>query len=193
MIHQAIHLAVTAHAGQCRKDGNLPYIVHPMEVLRLLERWGITDEAMWAAAVCHDILEDCPQVPHDVVADTIGPDAMSLVLELTRVVDPRLDIPKQKANYLASWIGAKSIRSLVIKLADRICNTKDFGMTRPEYARKYWEKAQPIFDALGDRYEELEGFFGRDIAYRVNGSRMSMRITMMSLDGKTNPIHYFPH
>ncbi len=76
MLERAIETAVVAHAGQVDKNGEA-YILHPLRVmLAVRERGGTTEQQ--AAAVLHDVLEDCdvangflesrfPAVVHDLV------------------------------------------------------------------------------------------------------------------------------
>ena len=57
-------------------------------------------------------------------------------------------------------IGRKSPEALIIKLADRICNTEDFLLTDPAYARTYLEKANSLYIAVYERQEEIKQRFG---------------------------------
>lgn len=54
----ALALARRLHEGQYRKDG-VPYIQHPLKVCTTLISYGVEDDATLAAALLHDILEDC--------------------------------------------------------------------------------------------------------------------------------------
>ena len=54
----ALALAQNLHEGQYRKDG-MPYIQHPLKVCTTLISYGIEDDVILAAALLHDILEDC--------------------------------------------------------------------------------------------------------------------------------------
>lgn len=55
MLSKAILIATLAHEGQFDKGGK-PYILHPLTVLHKL---GTDDEETQAAAVLHDVIEDC--------------------------------------------------------------------------------------------------------------------------------------
>ena len=46
------------HDGQYRKDGT-PYFSHPLKVCSTLISYGIDDDVTLAAALLHDVLEDC--------------------------------------------------------------------------------------------------------------------------------------
>ena len=54
---KAYELAKRAHADQCRATGE-PYIVHPVEAMRVLLELGLIDEHTLAAALLHDTVED---------------------------------------------------------------------------------------------------------------------------------------
>lgn len=57
LVQNALELAERAHAGQYRRDGKTPYIVHPVRVASKLAAKGEPDEVV-AAALLHDVLED---------------------------------------------------------------------------------------------------------------------------------------
>ena len=54
-------LAEKAHEGQFRKGTKRPYIVHPLEVAKIVSTMT-DDEEIISAALLHDTLEDCRQV-----------------------------------------------------------------------------------------------------------------------------------
>ena len=57
LIHKAIEFAVVKHKDQKRKGTELPYIVHPIEVMQILTASGCSDE-MIVAGILHDTVED---------------------------------------------------------------------------------------------------------------------------------------
>jgi hypothetical protein len=57
MLERAIEVAVVAHAGQVDKNGET-YILHPLRVMLAVREHGGTIEQQ-AAAVLHDVIEDC--------------------------------------------------------------------------------------------------------------------------------------
>lgn len=59
IVEKAIQIAVSAHKDQVRKSDGTPYIVHPLMVARILDKYGF-DDVIIAAAVTHDVLEDTP-------------------------------------------------------------------------------------------------------------------------------------
>lgn len=58
-IERALYIGEQAHDGQFRKCSEAPYIVHPIGVALMLAQLG-ADDVTIAAALLHDVLEDCP-------------------------------------------------------------------------------------------------------------------------------------
>ena len=57
LLDRAILFAVRAHAGTERRGKGFPYIVHPMEAMEIVATMT-SDQALLAAAVLHDTVED---------------------------------------------------------------------------------------------------------------------------------------
>ncbi|MDQ3676280.1 MAG: HD domain-containing protein [Actinomycetota bacterium] len=57
MTTAALSFASEAHGGQAREADRAPYILHPLEVASMLDGHGF-DDAVTAAAVLHDTIED---------------------------------------------------------------------------------------------------------------------------------------
>lgn len=58
VLTRAIAFAAKAHEGMTRKGTSVPYIVHPMEAAAIAATIT-TDPEVLAAAVLHDVMEDC--------------------------------------------------------------------------------------------------------------------------------------
>ena len=175
-----LDFAYRAHRGQFRKGSGLPFIVHPLAVLSQISEWGITNLVIWKAAICHDVREDCPKVTFDHLCGVIGEEAARIVEELSFFPDRSLPIaiPEQKAQYMNTF-GDKSVPALVIKWADRICNTFDFLSVDPEYAKVYWRKASKLFEAVMEREQQINEYF------KDEGLAGHMRYTATTLGGMT--------
>ena len=57
MLFEAIEFATKAHSGQYRKTTKVPYIIHPLGVVKILIDYGCREEVV-AAGVLHDTVED---------------------------------------------------------------------------------------------------------------------------------------
>lgn len=163
-IQFAIDAANIGHRGQLRKRFRggiqLPYILHPLEVLKTLWRWGAIDDLTACIAVLHDVLEDTNLSEEDIVSifedKTFGEKVKLGVIELT------CRDSSQKDEYLKSF-GEKSIQSLVVKVADRYCNVNDFLITDPGYAYKYFNKAIAVLETFKDRKWEIDKEWGESV------------------------------
>lgn len=142
-------LAYIGHEGQYRRGpGHVPYIEHPKAVVETLQRWGITDEDVLAAAWAHDLLEDT-DVNQDDISNAGGVDLgmriLSYVLDLT--YDP--DYWSTKKEWLDDMAKDCCSDVIYIKAADRYCNTMDFlHAGRVSKAAAYLDDAKSVVDAI---------------------------------------------
>ena len=100
-LERAIIFATQAHAGTYRKTGNIPFIIHPLEVACIGAT--LTDDLdIRAACVLHDVVEDTPITIEEIV-DQFGPTIGKYVEHETedkrRGIDPRKtwEIRKQES------------------------------------------------------------------------------------------------
>ena len=161
-IKRAFAIAREAHEGQFRRSGE-PYIIHPVQVAKILYELGMDSESM-IAALLHDVVEDTELTKEDVKKD-FGEDVAELVEGVTKLGKvPLFTKEEQQAENVRKMLMAMSqdIRVIIIKLADRIHNMRTLAFMRPHKRR---EKAQetleiyaPIAHRLGIRgvKEELE-------------------------------------
>ena len=168
-IFQVIDLAHRFHYGAFRKGligGNqVPYIQHPFDVSRKLLDWGISDPIIQSASFLHDSIEEAKAKERSSVERQIlaiaGVEVLNLIKELTHVKD------KDKVEYMKSF-ATKSIEALVIKIADRLCNVKDFNQFDRKYARKYYHKADVLFEAFRNREDEVIDKFGWVVSIEID-------------------------
>ena len=161
-LDRAIELATKRHAGQRRKwkikGVALPYIFHPLDVMRRLWSWGIVDTDVLIAAVCHDLVEDTNATYYE-IEEAFGRQATVYVEELTFLGEGK----KEKEAYIATFKKkTTSVGALVIKIADRLCNVEDFQVPSPDYAPKYFHKAAALWEALDERQDEIKERFGQE-------------------------------
>jgi len=120
-IDDAIGFAAFAHANQRRKYSGEPYIFHPLEVYRILVEHGIEDEDIHAAAVLHDVVEDCG-VSIATLERRFGPKVAAIVFDLTEPEGQgnRAERKRQEAERL--WTVCEQAQT--VKGADFISNTR---------------------------------------------------------------------
>lgn len=193
MIEKAIGFAWGIHAKEFRKRYNagirLPYITHPLEVAKKVWMWGAGTPDMMATAVLHDTLESLHEGETEYILSDFdmaiekefGRLVAAWVQELSflppNVVNGVVLTPqekkKMKAEYLQSF-ATKSVASLVIKIADRICNSLNFFATDPKYAAKYFNCG--LMDIACNRQQEIEAEFGEDVFAKMKADWLSVKI-----------------
>ena len=172
LLTQSLYNSVIQHNNQYRKDRRgdvaLPYVVHPIEVMKKVWDWGVSDVVTLMAAVSHDF-EDCvaserPDFISLVRQQVLQIDNGELVQQAADIVEELTLTPiANKAEYLESF-AKKSVQALVIKVADRLCNSMNFFNGGDHaYAWKYLRKADTVIQAMKNREGEIILFFGEDV------------------------------
>jgi (p)ppGpp synthase/HD superfamily hydrolase len=126
LIKRALVFAFNAHAGQRRKYTGAPYIVHPISVMATLQEHGVESPTELAAALLHDVVEDCGVRLGD-LEDQFGDRVMILVEDLTDQFTkqnyPHLNraARKEREQERLARVSEPAAR---IKLADLIDNSR---------------------------------------------------------------------
>jgi len=141
---KALSFAKDKHAGQVR-DGaeKIPYIIHPLTLACHALAMGIDDDAVLAAIMLHDTVEDCGVKPDELPAD-------EEVKELVRLLTKNPIHDDKKAYYKAI---SKNPKAALIKCMDRLNNlsTMASGFTREkmaEYVRVTEQYVIPMLDVV---------------------------------------------
>lgn len=114
---QAIHVANVLHAGQKRKGGD-DYISHPVSVAYELVCLKLDDEDLLAAALLHDVIEDCKVNENDLIYTYgIKPKIASLV----GILSKQSGLNQMQTNIYYEDI-SKNILVTLIKIPDRCHN-----------------------------------------------------------------------
>ena len=190
LILQAFSLAEKQHAGQTRFSGE-PYIIHPIEVAKILVQLGLDSQSV-VAALLHDVIEDTDVTAED-IQKQFGKDVAFLVEGVTKLgkVDIKSKVEQQAENIRKMLLAmAEDVRVIIIKLADRLHNmrTLDFMYEhkRREKALETLEIYAPIAHRLGIRplKEELEDLAIRHldpVGYEEIKTRLSQN-SVVSVD-----------
>jgi len=114
-INRAREIATECHAGQTRKDGVTPYIVHPAKVAEIVETLG-GGEAEIVVAWLHDTVEDTGMTQAR-LAELFGPEIAEAVQALTH---------EEGEEYLHAVRRAKAHPvARLVKMADNLANLSD--------------------------------------------------------------------
>lgn len=123
LLNEATIFAAAAHDGMLRKGTDIPYIVHPMETAAIAATLT-NDEEILAAAVLHDVMEDCG-VGMEEMTERFGVRVAHLVHSETqpRSGDPRLSWDRRKADAIIRLAkGDHAVK--IIALSDKLSNMR---------------------------------------------------------------------
>lgn len=130
---KAVDLAVKAHEGQTRKKSDMPYIYHPLNMACHALSMGIKEDAVIAAIMLHDVVEDCvkedgtPYTPADL---SVSEEAREIVRLMTH--EDTTDENRDEVMDTYYTAIAKNPKAALVKCIDRCNNltTMSWGLSR---------------------------------------------------------------
>ena len=136
LLNDAIAYAAAMHRSGLRKGTTMPYIVHPLEVMHILEVMT-GDKHVMAAGVLHDVVEDTSATLEDVYA-RFGDDIGTLVEAHT---EKHKEDPweKRKEEALAHLAKA-DLREQKLVLADKLANMRSIERDYARYGEDLWQR-----------------------------------------------------
>jgi GTP pyrophosphokinase len=155
LVEAAYEFALNAHKGQVRKSGD-PYLDHPLQTAKMLADLQL-DAATLAAALLHDVTEDC-NVPLTTIEAKFGPEVSKLVDGTTKL--GKLSLRRGEAKKRESQAQnlrkmliatAEDLRVVLIKLADRLHNMQTLAPLSPEKRRNIAQETIEIYAPLAHR------------------------------------------
>ncbi len=145
--------ATAAHAavGQLRKYTFDPYIVHPIEVAKIVAQVEHTP-AMLAAAYLHDVLEDT-KTTEAILREEFGDEIVDLVVWLTNVSKPEDGPRRVRKEKDRLHLAQAPAEAQTIKIADLIANTPSIILHDPKFAKTYIPEKKALLTVLvkGDK------------------------------------------
>jgi len=151
LIESAYLKAEQMHAGQLRKSLD-PYIVHPVEVAKILANLGLDDMTI-AAGLLHDAVEDTPYSIEELQKD-FGLQVAFLVNGVTKLGNLVYDNKeeRQAENLRKMFLAiSKDIRVLIIKLADRLHNLRTINYMSEKQISDKCRETLEIYAPLASR------------------------------------------
>ncbi|MBI4198709.1 MAG: bifunctional (p)ppGpp synthetase/guanosine-3',5'-bis(diphosphate) 3'-pyrophosphohydrolase, partial [Chloroflexi bacterium] len=164
-VQRAYEFAAKTHEGQTRLTGE-PFIIHPVEAASYLAELQL-DATTLAAALLHDVMEDC-DVSFQEIVHEFGADVAKLVDGVTKL--NKLDLvnagpldggdgsgrQSEGSDHAASLrkllvAMAQDLRVVLIKLADRLHNMRTLQAHTPERRRAIAQETLDIYAPLAHR------------------------------------------
>ncbi len=164
VIEDAYRFAEFAHHGQLRMSGE-PFIVHPLQTAIYLADLKLDSSAL-AAALLHDVLEDCEEVSYEDLEGAFGNEIAHLVDGVTKLTQTEaVSEERDSALRMTSTDGlaqaatlrkmlmtmAEDIRVVLIKLADRLHNMRTLDSLPLERRRVFAQETLDIYAPLAHR------------------------------------------
>ncbi len=139
-IDRALVFAARAHHGQFRKGTNIPYILHPMHVALILDRYGYPEDIL-VAGILHDVLEDV-----NLPESTLGQEFGEKVLDIVRWVSERkYDAQGHKLPWrvrkeeLLGRLEQAPDAAIIVKAADHLHNACAILLDTSGLGTRVWE------------------------------------------------------
>ena len=164
LIEKAYYFAEECHNGQKRMSGG-PYIEHPLQTALFLAELHL-DATTIAAALLHDVIEDC-DITYDDLKIRFGDDVAKLVDSVTKLTRMDLalmdkDDPQQASAFQEDRLHAESLRKMLvamaedvrvvlIKLADRLHNMRTLGALALHRRQAIAQETLDIYSPLAHR------------------------------------------
>lgn len=157
LLRLAVKTVADRHMSQARKDGRVPFLMHPVEIAKILSNeieifdpdlrrhfsrsLKLKEEevvlSILMATILHDAVED-GDVSQEKLETNFGRLISSIVKLVTKLPDQR--DKKGEAVYLNNLLkkGSKVVRQIaqIIKIADRIHNLRTLNHNSSEFQRK---------------------------------------------------------
>ena len=150
LIQKAIVFATQKHEGQTRKGTDIPYIVHPMEVMHILTELQCTQEIV-IAGILHDVLEDTATTPEE-IKKRFGSNILRLVQSESEDKSKTWLERKQKT---IDELEFASEETCLVLYADKLSNLRSMYNDEIEIGDDLWSRFNTSKDAQDWYYKSL--------------------------------------
>ena len=124
LAQEAIDFARAHHEGQRRDADDAPFVVHPLEVAKLLRDAGYPDHVV-ATGALHEVLEDT-DVDKGELKERFGPEVAELVDALTD--DPSIEDQQERRAALRRQVEESGEKAAAVFAADKISKAREMRM-----------------------------------------------------------------
>ena len=143
---KALEYASKKHKGQIRKYSGEAYIIHPVIVSQICQRYT-SDENTIISAILHDVVEDSDatlQDIHNLFGETVA-NNVRYCSEISEKWDGNREYRKKidREHYAKGTNGSK-----LIKIADAIHNCSSMGDSHSEFTQLYFNEKTLMVEAI---------------------------------------------
>lgn len=151
-LETAIHYAVDCHKGQTRKGTKIPYIMHPLEVMQILQGMD-ADTDLLIAGLLHDAVEDTSATIEE-IKDIFGDGVAELVGGHTE--DKTKSWKERKAAGIKETLEAP-LRLKMLIMADKLANMRSIYKDYLVLGDVLWERFNAGVKQQAWYYGEITG------------------------------------
>jgi len=156
IIFKAIEFAAKAHAGQFRKGTNLPYIIHPLGVAKILIDHHCSDDII-AAGILHDTIEDTgTTVEH--IRQLFG-DRVASFVDGASEPNHATESWENRKLHTIQFLKTAPMDVLLVSCADKLDNIRAIGEDYDKIGDTLWtrfnrpkDKQRWYFQSLADAF-----------------------------------------
>ena len=155
LIRSAFDVALDGHKDQRRRSGEA-YIFHPLAVAKIVAQEIGLDATSIAAALLHDVVEDCDDYNIVDIERLFGKTVAKIVDGLTKISslskEKDMDVSLQAENFRKMLLTLNDdVRVIIIKIADRLHNMQTMDAMRPDKQIKIASETLYIYAPLAHR------------------------------------------
>ena len=151
LVRRAFELAKEAHGQVVRRSGE-PYILHPIAVAKIVSRLIPGDTESVVCALLHDVVEDTPYTVED-IKERFSPTVANIVDGLTKMEELAQEGETlQVVNFQKLLLTIEDdVRTIIIKLADRLHNMRTLDSMPPDKQRKIASETTYFYAPIANR------------------------------------------
>lgn len=153
MISRAYAFMLQAHREHIRKSGE-PYATHPYAVAMIVAQEIPLDDVSVAAALLHDVLEDCEEYSYEDLVEEFGSTIADIVEGVTKISTILVSMEITKAeNYRKLMVSmVNDIRVILVKFADRLHNMRTLEFIGEQKRQRIARETLDVYAPLAHRF-----------------------------------------
>lgn len=159
-IHNAIIFAVLKHRNQKRKGTDIPYIVHPMEVMQILTENNCSENVI-IAGILHDTLEDTDTTPQEIEKE-FGNEILAIVQTES---EDKSKTWKERKQHTIDCLKDDTLETKLVCCADKLSNIRSMYADLETCGADLWKRFNAskeeiawYYRAIVESLSELEGY-----------------------------------
>ena len=150
-IFAAVRFAADAHSGQFRKGSRVPYLIHPLNVAKILLDHGCSDD-LAIAGLLHDTVEDTAVTVEEIL--TIFGATVAKLVEFATEPDKLWTWEKRKQHTL-SILDSGETPALLLSIADKLDNIRSIRSDLQLFGEAAWKRFKRPREKQRWYYESL--------------------------------------